>query len=327
MSSASSLPYKLRPNKAVDREIFLSMLHRLSGVLNIENYRYIGLGGPFLEDFRLLHARIGIKEMVCLETDENTHKRQMFNRPFSSINCIHTSVEDYVNETEFESPTIIWLDFTDPNEVQSQIELFSNLLVEIPVLSILRITLNANPSSLGKPDPDELKIQRENGVVSSEAELRWRLERFKERFSTYCPADLSFENMTHRNYGKAILEALRLSAEKIILDSPDKKLVWSFSTHYSDGQPMVTATVMITKVENTEIDQALNGWEFRSSPSSPLVLDLPALSAMERLTLEQGDLSEEDLGFKLPKSLLKEDAFESFKKYYRVFPQFARVDH
>lgn len=327
MSSASSLAYKLRPNKAVDREIFLSMLHRLSGVLNVENYRYVGLGGPFLEDFRLLHARIGIKAMVCLEIDENTHKRQLFNRPFRSIECIHSSVEDYVNETEFESPTIIWLDFTDPNEVQKQIELFSNLLVEIPVLSILRITLNANPSSLGKPDPGELKIQREDGVVSSEAELRWRLERFRERFSTCCPADLSFENMTHRNYGKAILEALRLSAEKNILDSYDKKIVWSFSTHYSDGQPMVTATVMVAEDENTEIERAFDGWEFRSSPSSPLIIDLPALSALERLTLEQGKLSEEDLGFKLPKSLLKEDAFESFRKYYRVFPQFARVEH
>ncbi|MFC1467800.1 O-methyltransferase [Verrucomicrobiota bacterium] len=326
MSSSSSLPYKLRPNKAVDREIFLSMLHRLSGVLKIDSYPYVGLGGPFLEDFRLLHARIGIKEMVCVETDENTHKRQLFNRPFNTIKCVHSSIEDYVNETEFESPTIIWLDFTDPNQVQSQIELFSNLLVEIPALSILRITLNANPSSLGKPDPDELKIQRANGVVSSEAELRWRLERFKERFSTYCPADLSFENMSHRNYGKAILDALRLSSEKIVLDSPEKKLVWSFSTHYSDGQPMVTATAMMTDAGNMAIEQILDGWEFSSSPSSPLVVDLPALSTLERLTLEQGHLSKEELGFKLPKSQLKEDAFESFKKYYRVFPQFARID-
>ncbi|HNX76342.1 MAG TPA: hypothetical protein PLM07_17525 [Candidatus Rifleibacterium sp.] len=327
MSSASSLPYKLRPNKAVDREIFLSMLNRLSGILGIENYRYVGLGGPFLEDFRLLHARIGIKEMVCIEADENTHKRQMFNRPFKSIDCIHSSIEDYVNGTEFETPTIVWLDFTDPREIQAQIELFSNLLLELPALSILRITLNANPSSLGKPDPDELKIQRKNGVVSSEVELRWRLERFKERFSTYCPADLGFENMTHLNYGKAVLEALRLSAEKNILDSHEKNIVWSFSTHYSDGQPMVTATVMVTKNENTEIERAFDGWEFRSSPSNPLILDLPALSALERLTLEKGEASEESLGFKLPKSLLQENAFESFRKFYRVFPQFARIDY
>ena len=64
MSKASSLPYKLRPNKAVDRELFLSLLCRLGAHLMVERYKYIGLGGPFLEDFRLLHKRTGIKEML-----------------------------------------------------------------------------------------------------------------------------------------------------------------------------------------------------------------------------------------------------------------------
>lgn len=326
MISSSSLPYKLRPNKAVDREIFLSLLNRLNGTLRIDNYSYIGLGGPFLEDFRLIHARIGIKRMVCIEIDENTHKRQIFNKPFDNIDCIHTSIEDYINETEFELPAIIWLDFTDPKEIQNQIELFSNLLIEIPIYSILRITLNANPSSLGKPDPDELKIQREDGALSNQAELQWRLKRFKERFSTYCPTSLSFECMSHRNYGKSILDALRLSAEKVILDSAERKLVWSSSSHYSDGQPMVTATVMVAETKNMEIEQILEGWEFNSSPTNPLVIDLPALSTLERLTLENGERTKDELGFVLPKSHLKEDPYESFKKFYRVFPQFARID-
>jgi hypothetical protein len=90
---------------------------------------------------------------------------------------------------------------------------------------------------------------------------------------------------------------------------------------------MVTATAMVVDEANSEIEKILNGWEFNSGPASPLVLDLPALSTMERLALEQGNTSKEDLGFSLPKTLLKEDAFESFKKYYRVFPQFARIDH
>ena len=58
--SGSSLPYRLRPNKAVDRELFLSLLMRLTPKLGLEKYHYVGLGGPFLEDFRLLHSRIGI---------------------------------------------------------------------------------------------------------------------------------------------------------------------------------------------------------------------------------------------------------------------------
>ena len=324
----SSVPsYKLRPNKAVDRELFLSMLNRLSGGLRIENYRYVGLGGPFLEDFRLIHARIGIKKMVCIESDKNTHERQIFNRPFNNIKCIHSSIEDYIYKTEFESPVIIWLDFTDPKEARNQIELFSNLLLEIPVASILRITLNASPTSLGEFDSSERKIQRDIGSVGNQAELQWRLKRFKERFSIYCPADLNFETMMHRNYGKAILKALYLAAEKIELWCKDRKLIWALATHYSDGQPMVTATTMVIESGNMEIETALDDWEFKSSPIKPLIIDLPILSTLERLTLERENIEQDHLKFDLPKSHLKEDPFDSFKRYYRVFPQFARVDY
>ena len=69
MSAGSSLPYRLRPNKAVDRELFLSLLMRLAPKLALEKYHYVGLGGPFLEDFRLVHGRLGIAKMTCIETE------------------------------------------------------------------------------------------------------------------------------------------------------------------------------------------------------------------------------------------------------------------
>ena len=81
MGAGSSLPYRLRPNKAVDRELFLSLLMRLAPRLHVEKYHYVGLGGPFLEDFRLVHARLGLATMTCVETEEEVHKRQLFNRP------------------------------------------------------------------------------------------------------------------------------------------------------------------------------------------------------------------------------------------------------
>ena len=95
MSAGSSLPYRLRPNKAVDRELFLSLLMRLGPALSLEKYHYVGLGGPFLEDFRLIHARLGLARMTCVETEEEVHKRQLFNRPVASIECVHKTLEDY----------------------------------------------------------------------------------------------------------------------------------------------------------------------------------------------------------------------------------------
>ena len=51
MSGGSSLPYRLRPNKAVDRELFLSLLMRLTPKLALEKYHYVGLGARFSKIF------------------------------------------------------------------------------------------------------------------------------------------------------------------------------------------------------------------------------------------------------------------------------------
>ena len=125
MTSASSLPYRLRPNKAVDRELFLALLGRLAAALRIESYQYVGLGGPFLDDFRLIHGRLGIQEMVCVESEEDVHQRQLFNRPVDCITCVHDTLENFIDSTDFEQPVLIWFDYTEPGKIADQIERFA----------------------------------------------------------------------------------------------------------------------------------------------------------------------------------------------------------
>ena len=159
MSAGSSLPYRLRPNKAVDRELFLSLLMRLTPRLSLENYQYVGLGGPFLEDFRLVHARLGLRQMACLESEQEVHKRQLFNRPIASIECVHATLEDYLDGHDFETPAIIWFDYTEPKGITTQIERFARTIGTVPLGSVLRVTLNANQNSLGKPDANEVSVE------------------------------------------------------------------------------------------------------------------------------------------------------------------------
>src|SRR3569623_1496496 len=159
MSAGSSLPYRLRPNKAVDRELFLSLLMRRAPNLALEKYHYVGLGGPFLEDFRLVHGRLGIARMTCIETEEQDHKRQVFNRPIASI------------------------------------ERFARTIGTVPLGRVLRVTLNANPTSLGKPDPKDLSVEVE-GEVSEDRAVKptiqeWRLARFKERLGALIPSGIT----------------------------------------------------------------------------------------------------------------------------------------
>lgn len=330
MSNGSSLPYKLRPNKAVDRELFISLLARLAAHLQIEGYRYIGLGGPFLEDFRLIHARLGITDMVCIDFEENVHKRQIFNRPVDCIQCVHSTLEDYIDSTDLDKPVVIWFDYTDPGKLTDQIERFSRTISEVPLNSILRVTLNAHPESLGKPTPDEIAVEiaGKGGDPSGQKKTlqEWRLDRFRERLGSLFPSDMKPEGMTFKQFGRSVLRALFLAVEKEALSLSDRRVVWALATHYSDGQAMVTAALIICAPDEEQVKRIVERSEYFSTPNAPLLLDLPTLSTLERLTMESCEDARARLGFELPRSNMGQDPFDSFRRFYRVFPHFSRVE-
>jgi len=330
MSTGSSLPYRLRPNKAVDRELFMSMLTRLAPKLSLENYQYVGLGGPFLEDFRLVHARLGLSRMTCVETEEAVHKRQLFNRPIESVECVHSTLEEYLDGHEFTAPAIVWFDYTEPRGITTQIERFAQTIGTVPIGSVLRVTLNANPESLGKPEPNEISVEVDEEASSDRAQKpttqEWRLARFKERLGALFPSGLTAVGMTHKNYGPSLLRVLRLAVEKEALSFRDRRIVWALATHYKDGQAMVTAALLVCATDDTSVEELVKGWEFHSTTDAPHRLDLPALSTLERLTMESNGDAQTQMGFELPKSDMGENPFEVFKKFYRIYPHFSRVE-
>ena len=330
MSAGSSLPYRLRPNKAVDRELFLALLLRLAPNLALEKYHYVGLGGPFLEDFRLIHARLGIARMTCVEAEEEVHKRQLFNRPIASIECVHSTLEDYLDAHDFETPAIVWFDYTEPRGITTQIERFARTIGTVPIGSVLRVTLNANPSSLGKPDPKELSVEADGEASEDRAKKptiqEWRLARFKERLGALFPSGLNADGMNFKTYGPSLLRALKLAVEKEAFSFRDRRIVWALATHYADGQAMVTAALVVCPSDDMAIEELLKGWEFYTTTDAPHRLDLPALSTLERLTLESNDDARAKLGFELPESDMGENPFAVFKKFYRIYPHFSRVE-
>lgn len=330
MSAGSSLPYRLRPNKAVDRELFLSLLMRLAPALSLEKYHYVGLGGPFLEDFRLVHARLGLERMTCVETEEEVHKRQLFNRPVASIECVHKTLEDYLDGIDFEVPAIVWFDYTEPRGITTQIERFARTIGTVPLGSVLRVTLNANPESLGKPEANEVSVEIDGAASGDRKEKptvqEWRLARFKERVGQLFPSGLSAEGMTQKRFGFSVLRVLKLAVEKEALNFRDRQIVWALATHYKDGQAMVTAALVVCAADDAVVGDLVKGWEFNSTPDAPHRLDLPALSTLERLTMESNDEVEAKMAFKLPKSDMGEDPITVFKKFYRIYPHFSRVE-
>ncbi len=130
----------------------------------------------------------------------------------------------------------------------------------------------------------------------------------------------------HRNYGRSLLRVLQLAVEREALTFRDRRIVWALATHYKDGQAMVTAALVVCAVDDTITEELVKGWEFYSTTDAPHRLDLPALSTLERLTMESSEDAQAKLGFELPESDMGEDPFEVFKKFYRIFPHFSRVE-
>ncbi len=342
--SGSSLPYRLRPNKAVDRELFLSLLMRLATKLGLEKYHYVGLGGPFLEDFRLLHSRIGIGrrrngrtvgKLTCVESELEVHKRQRFNRPVASINCVHLTLEKFLDQTTFSSPAIIWFDYTSPKGVASQIQRFAATVGTVPIGSVLRITLNANPGEGQDDEPSgkDLSVDVDGDVSADRAQkptkTEWRLQRFHQRLGTLVPSGLTADAMTLKNYGPTLLCVVKLAVEKQALSFNDRRIVWALATHYADGQAMVTAALVVCASDDVATPKIIKGWEFYATPDDPHRIELPALSSLERLTMECNVNAKRKLGFDLAKvieSKLGVDPVDVFKKFYRLYPHFSRVE-
>jgi hypothetical protein len=326
MSIGQSVAYRIRPNKALDRELFLSFLVWLSPRLSLKEYQYLGLGGPFLEDFRLVHSRTGIRKMTCIECEYQIHKRQMFNRPLSSIKCINSRLEDYLDETELKTPVIIWFDYTNPNDLKSQIERFAYTAGSVKVGSILRITLNANPSSLG--NQNSCDNNNDNAVDRSPLRTlqEYRLLTLKERLGDLFPSGLSVEGMVMKTYGLTLLKVLEIAVDKQMLSYRDRSVAWAFTTHYADGQAMVTATLVVLDNGNKDIEKLIKNWEYYTPINCPHKLNLPDLSTFERLTMESRINRNNLLKYELPLTDLGDDPIKTFKKFYRIYPHFSRIE-
>jgi hypothetical protein len=238
-------------------------------------------------------------------------------------------LEDYLDSKNFDGPAIIWFDYTDPQRLTDQIERFARAIGEVPLNSILRITLNSNPGSLGKPDANEVSVRLDDATPETDTrptEKEWRLARFRERMGNMFPCDLQADDMTFKQFGKSVLSALRIAVDRVSLNYADRKVVWTLATHYADGQPMVTATLIVAATDDDGFDSLIADWPFVSTLEEPLKLDMPALSTIERHTLETMPDAAQQMGYSLPKSDMGENPYNSFKRFYRMYPQFARVD-
>jgi hypothetical protein len=322
--SAQNLAYHLRPNKAVDRQLFWELLSRIDNFRTIRAATYIGFGGPFLEDFREMHSRFGITHMVSIEMDETVHRRQRFNRPASCVQCRLGSSGDFFSSFARQRATIVWLDYSETKR-REQIEEFQALLLKLSAFDVVKVTLNAHPANLAAI----------GGDVTNRNLHATRLSRLQEAIGDYLPDNIRTEDMNSDGLSRLLVAAL-IKASQLILRSSDLVFLPLTAFQYADGQNMVTlAGALVSPAEKSRFLRitGLRRWRMRIADDNvPTKIEVPVLSARERLYLDQ----------RLPRqreaSLLRTMGFiggntrtdslqllRSYRDLYRYYPAFSRV--
>jgi hypothetical protein len=314
--------YHLRTNKSVERLLFIELLRKINGCLpqKIENYEYVSLGGPYLEDFNLIHGAFGNKKMRSLEIKKHIRTRQEINAPHSGIILDPLqSTGKYIEKFKpGYSPLLVWLDFEWP-KWDEQIAEACELLQKLPKMSILKITLIGKTDWLGGNSKDPLVE---------------RAERLSEKFGDYGviePGEISKNNICDTLY-----KILRSAISSAIPDSQRKIVSTLASYQYNDGTPVLTVTLIVgppQDIERVIEESQLRRWLFADIGWNKIKhIAIPNLSMREKLAVDRllpkasARTIVNKLNLRLEENFIDSvSAIENYIEFYRHVPQFVRV--
>lgn len=325
--SGGNIAYHLRPNKAVERALFLDLLNRIGRTsFNISSYQYIGFGGPFMEDFKAMHMATRISQMTCIERDSVVQARQKFNCPLRCVNFILSDSSTFLDHFRPAQPTIAWLDFTSPGELKQQLDDTCKLVNKLAHGDIFKVTLNASVAAL----------RESPGNINQQELTLLRKTVFEERVGPDKPATISADDFKANNYPKLLLQALRNAADRGVNNT--SLIVQPLTAFaYSDGTTMLTATGILLDpnlavIKDFPTNSRISHWPFAMTDwKYPIEIDLPVLSLRERMALEKiqpnGTVKDamDELGEVINPQGIPPQAVTSFAKFYRIYPEFVRA--
>jgi hypothetical protein len=359
--SGAKVSYQLRPNKYVERQLFVELLTYLGKFLDIHNYLYISMGGRLLEDFKLVHSRLNLSRMMSIEGDNITYGRQQFNLPLEHINCemmeSRTLVENFEEYTANygESGVIVWLDYAAAKKRGQQLSEFSTLVSKLRKFDVVKITLNASLKSLLAVS-DDLENEGKSLCELSVQEKGFR--KLQKQLGDLLDGELTVADLTSAMLPVILADSVRRAA--VAGNESDRSTfveplaVFLYNDGYHD---MLTITSILLPydllstshpgdmdnearahavTERFRSKTRLDTWPFLASdwPDVHRIL-IPDLSVKERLKIHEDLRSNKGKLTAVSKALpfrvgddkedLTEEAVEMYAKFYRYYPNFLPV--
>lgn len=333
--SGGSVPYHLRHHKAIDRAVFLDLLTRIGRATpqDARNYHYFGFAGPFSEDFKLIHAHLGIKKFTSIERNSIVRKRQIFNKPLRNIDYRLQTSRAFVDGYQSNGPAVVWLDYAEPRP-GSQLAEVETLVSKLVDFDVLKVTFNASSHGLVAGDQADANL------------VDLRIEEARRRLGAYIPvgAVLTGDDVESTGYASLILKAAEAAVKNGLKGAAGSFFQPLSALTYQDSEhKMVTLTGIILPFGGKNKFLQLTGlksWalgvtKWGSPRTEPLLISMPEMSLRERLFVDRGlpvrstsaKKLMKELGFRLmsgsEERTLK--ALESYKRFYRYYPHFVRA--
>ena len=330
--SGQHLPYQLRPNKFIDRQLFIELLGRTIPRTGIEKYVYVSMGGKHLVDHKTVYRQLGIPHLFSFDFDQHTVERQNFNRPVSKAICEEMSsgslagrIDGILSHFRGTSNLIVWLDYTNPHERLSQLQEMIEVLGRLQPGDILRITLNASVGSLQKTTTS----WKDDGCKSPQ---EYWLKRLKSQLGAFVPTGT--KPFDAEGLPIVLAECIQLAASQAELTHDGAVFIPELITTYKDGQRMMTATVRAAHPENGSSSLSeLKNWKFRSKNWNDLTrIEVPELSTKERLKIDEHMHRPPNYILDRLKFLVADThenslrAIQNYKLLHRYYPNFQHFD-
>lgn len=327
--SGATIPYHLRPHKAIERNLFLKVVKLLDRVplIDIKDYRYVGFGAAFLEDFKMLHTEFGIHHMDSIEKDSCAFSRQEFNNPYSFVKLYPVSSTEYITGSSFkyDKKQIIWLDYSNRDYPQ-QLQDLEYLAEKLEEFDILKVTFNCNQDNNHQKTLQKLTTD--------------------ETLKFYAPTWLKLSDIA--NDFSLVIRAMALKALQRGFSKAKKNLEYCnlSAFTYADGQRMTTMVGIVThkKTQNELLKvSGLKKWNFLNlGDQSSLVIEshdivVPVMTVSERIVV---DKKLKKVGCKKLAAILKfkygsdnddpgyhEKLIKGYFEYYTYLPYYSRVTY
>ena len=316
-------PYHLRPNKMAERFAFIEAIRRLERLSagGLTDYTYHGLGGPYLEDFRLLYEFCPDIGMVSIEIEGETHKRQDFHLPCNKVQLVNNDMASYIaHYNPGNMRSVFWLDYTGLE--YSCFEDFKALLGLVVEESMIKVTLRCEP--------------RNYGAIKNRRARTQKADEFRSKFGKVMPVSSASPPRKLEDFANFLQGMLRVAVEQAL---PPTATTLTFvpvsSFCYSDGTGMFTLTgVVCDDSRRNAVEQVFADWTFANLTwSPPKLIDVPVLSTKERLHLQHllpsrsttGTTLRQALGYLIDDDIPKtEAALEQYVAFHRYSPYVLR---